>query len=897
MYVTTNPKFNMTNGQFLTGDGVSAAAYSNSAFRQIVDERAANTNKSYQFYTYLLGDGETADVALANIRSELSTSSNEYKGYFAQHEDSGIKNFPLLVAEDTNRDSLTRLINNYLRILTNTNYNFADKTKSAVFEVGLYKCTFNESEGAFDVDTTGACLENRLINNEYFFYMDAGNVDTKDIPQFTLLDVKFKDPANTDKIAYHLFVPVYVKKVLRYAFNAEIKSGTDYYWSAYSKLGSGMSQQGMFENLGNPVTIAFEFAYDRTPAEWVSALNGGDSLLTNYYKSLNLKNHNENGWAANTKMVLVDANNSDKYYYLDSPPSDRSTSICLYDFKDDAQNHYTPVNLQELMTVTVGRDSEGTLTPTNENTAEGATVFDGTTYYRPIGDDENVAEADRYTVTSVSEIKPERYYLSIFTKADDTNNAVYRYEISSPESFAATGTGVTTDGTWTVDNWRANKINDKNTVINLFTGKLYENKLELDVTPKQNGTLVMSAANNFLKVDMKATVELTQNAKDSGVGNNMYTFKNNAAIYQTFLMMYDKLATLGGSHEIGIDMAANAKVGINSYYFAEGIVDDDDLKAENATVVSNLSSKKVESAKYIELRNEQNLIEMLGTGSNAVTLQVNFDMVYAADDLSTQFPKKDPDDNTQITLGTKVIGYSKIASTVESAANSATYIKITDNDLYYTTTESTASLTYNVQLTPESSAGQYSYLGINSVETGVAEMFVDTYAVYDAHRLTSPGDYIELTLTLSDKGEGYVTPTAGTPIPTGENAGKALNISDYLTELKIYGADDTVIFDQTAAAVDSDTRVTKKGDTLYTVRVQKDLLKTKSDDVYVIPITYKVKTGNTLFNSTGKKYSNYKVSLTAATYSSINGSNYSKPSYAFDHIIYTNARVLTSVVN
>jgi len=58
-----------------------------------------------------------------------------------------------------------------------------------------------------------------------------------------------------------------------------------------------------------------------------------------------------------------------------------------------------------------------------------------------------------------------------------------------------------------------------------------------------------------------------------------------------------------------------------------------------------------------------------------------------------------------------------------------------------------------------------------------------------------------------------------------------------------------------------------------------------------------VGTGNTAFNSTGLEYSNYKVSLTAATYSTINSTDYSKTSYAFDHIIYTNARVLTSVVN
>ena len=250
------------------------------------------------------------------------------------------------------------------------------------------------------------------------------------------------------------------------------------------------------------------------------------------------------------------------------------------------------------------------------------------------------------------------------------------------------------------------------------------------------------------------------------------------------------------------------------------------------------------------------------------------------------------------------IGYSKISSTVEGAANSATYDKETDTELYYTTSESTASLKYNVEETPRNAAGLYSYLGINSVETGDDEVFVDTYAVYDTHKLTNAGSYIEFTLTLSDKGAGYVTPVVGNPIPTGTGTGTALTISNYITDLKIYGADgndadsdDDVIFEQSAAAVSTETRVTTKGNNLYTVRVQKDLLKTQADGIYVIPIKFKVKTGNTAFNSTHLVYSNYKVSLTAATYSTISSTDYSKTSYAFDHIIYTNARVLTSVVN
>ena len=181
-------------------------------------------------------------------------------------------------------------------------------------------------------------------------------------------------------------------------------------------------------------------------------LNFGKVLLANqYYKSLTLKNHNNNGWATNTKMVLVDANNSDKYYYLDNPPTATPTTISLYDFTDESGQHYSPVPFQDMMTVTVSQDNNGTLTPTTGNTAAGATVYCNNTYYRPITDsDTSLDDEDKFSVTEVTNIQKERYYLSIFTKADSSNTNIYRYEISSPESFGSTGTGVMTSGTWTV---------------------------------------------------------------------------------------------------------------------------------------------------------------------------------------------------------------------------------------------------------------------------------------------------------------------------------------------------------------------------------------------------------------------------------------------------------------
>ena len=898
-FVTSSRKFDIDGTSYLTGDGVSSYSYGSSAFLSITNDRKNGINKAYTVFNALNDD------AVTKISSQYSDSHTEFKSYLDENENSGILRFPLLIAEDTNRATLTTLINNYLDTLTNTTYNFADTTNSAVYDVGLYKCTYNPNTKVFDVDASSsstACLKKMSVTlsgqTSYYFYMEASDVDTGDIPQFSLIDVMFKDPSGSGKVAYHLYVPVYVRKVLRYNFNAEIRSGTDYDRDEYPKLVAGLTQntrsQGLFENIGNPVTIAFEYQYTRTADEWVAALNAGDSLLTNYYKSLTIKNHNGNNWPGVTRLVLVDANNKDKFYYLDTPPAMNNadtTYISLYDFTDSSGNRFTPAPMQNLMMVTVTQDDNGTLTPTTGNTSTGATVYDGTTYYRPITDgDTSLAASAKYSVTSVTNIKPERYYLSIFTKLDTLDTKIYRYEISSPESFNSTGTGVTyTDENWSVDNWRANKI-DKSTVLNLFIGNLYDNDLTLSVTPQKSGSQVMANDNRHLDVKMTANVKLTESAKTAGIPGNMSSFQNKAEIYQTFLMMYDKL-NADNTSEVGISLDADGAVGDISHKYMGGNILPASFDANSATDVD--AEQHIITEQYVELRNGQNLIKELYKSANdfAVTIQVDFEMVYAPNALGYQFPKRE--DGSLISSGSSVIGYSKIASTVEGAANSAAFDKETDATRYYISDEASATLEYNV-VTSRDEAGQYHYLGINSVETGDDECYIDTYAVYDTRALKSSGDFIELTLTLSNK-SSYVQATVGNPVVSGT----ALSIGAYLTNLKIYGASDAVIFEQGADPTSTSTVVTTDGSTIYKVRINKSLLRTQTDGVYYIPIDFKVKTGNTTFNNSGLMYSNYKVSITAAMYPTINGSesNYSKASYAYDHIIYTNARVVPDVID
>jgi len=904
-YVTTNPKGLITTYDgttyFLTSDGVSSPSYDSSAFNSIVTDQKNSKNKAYTTVTTQLGLAANEE-ALAALKSELSSSYVEYADYVNTAAGSAIKNFPLLVAEDTNRVTLTRLINNYLNTLANTTYNYAS-ANSAVYEVGLYKCTYNSTTHKFDVDNSSsmtANLKKTSVTAGDFFYMNADHVDNGDIPQFSLIDVRFKDPSGSGEIAYHLYVPVYVKKVLRFDFNAEIRSGTDYYGDAYTHIGAAnYRRQGLFENLGNPVTIDFEYSYNRNGDEWKDAINGGDSVLTNYYKSLTLKNHNENGWPGVTRMVLVDANDKGHYYYLDNPPTGNNTFISLYDFTDTAGTRFKPAPLQNLMTVKVELDDEGTLTPTAENTETGATVKYNGINYRPITDSDTlIAASDRYSVTEVKDLVPERYYLSIFTKKDDSDTEIYRYEISSQDTFNATGSGVDyTSEDWTVTDWRANKV-DHTTILNLFLGNLYDNDLTLKVVPQKGaGSEIMASDNRHLEITMTANVALTDTAIIAEIYSNMDSFADKASIYQTFFMMYD-MRDAAGNSEVGINLDAEGLIGNKKYRYKGGAIDPNAFEASNPNPVESPNFSIYE--KYVEASNTQNIISELSKSTNdyAVTLQASFDMVYGSDDLYLQFPTKD--EGSSADVGSKVIGYSKISSTVEGAANSAAYDKKTDATRYYTTDASEAKLDYYVVQTPNALTGPYSYLGINSVDTGDDELFVDTYAIYDTHKLKNAGDYIELTLTLSKSGT-YVKPTVGNPV----HEGTAETISDYITELKIYGKDDDsdgsldVIFDQSLASASSSTVVTTKNSTIYKVRIHKSKLKiqAQTQGIYNIPIQFKVYTGNTKFKTSGLKYSNYKVSLTAATYSAIDSptNSYSKSSYVYDHLIYTNARVLSEV--
>ncbi len=887
-YVTTSPKRNIANDQFLTGDAIGKLTYQGSVFRTIVNDKDGSVIGSYKNIPDISSDQSKL------IESKLSTANSE----FSTVASSGM-NFPLLVVDDNDSKTVSDMINNYIGVLTNTNgYNFALDI-SGVYKVSLFRCTYNAGTSKFDVDTSApntACLKKFDYGNEKRFRMTPGDVDNGNLTsaQFSLIDVQFFDPSDTEKVAYHLYVPVYVKKLLEFRFDSALLSNTEYYPLAYE----GLSGNTVFENLGTPVTMRFEYTYDRNATEWQNAINNGEDVYHNINKVIDVTKHHAqtNTWPSGTKMVLVDANNKDKYYYLNTAPT--GSQIDLHSFQNSGVN-FTPVPLQDLLTITIAQNNSGSLTTTTE---ENATVKYGNNYYRPMTDEEKaetdttspnyVDPSNRYTVTNVSDvIKHESYYLTIFTPKNEADTTIYHYELSTVSKLPKVDEND--------KGWRPNQVDkDYNATVGLYTGNLYSISIAMNVTSKES-RLDMDSNNNYLDVTMTSTITLNGSTEvKRGVASNMLSNADSSSIHQVFLATYDmKPAT--GSSIVGVQLKAKPNVSVSSYQMYGG-------SSAQGTGKDIRDGYEI-TENYIELKNNEDLIDDISLETNgfAVTMATAFRLSYPlADDLSIQFPLNENPETSTGNIGTRVIGYSNISSSAESAPYSSTSKKDdSQTSRYYVTAQTKATLEYNVVESSGNIAGPFSDLGINAQEMDVDDQgnekiktksLIHTQAKYDTSKLKERGDYIEMTLKISKKSD-YDT---------------ALKLSDYVENIKITGLNGTPLFNQATdpdgtVKYDSENKVVIKvtrEDNAYKIRVRKDQIQTignASDGVYYVPIEFEAFTGDAKFNSQSRSYSNYRMTLEMKMYQTDDAveNQYLIPTKATDYVVYTNAKVFPDVVH
>lgn len=887
-YVLINPYEEIDANTILTGDGIAGSVVN----LTINDILSGITNGDSIAYTY---PGITFDTA------HLSTMNAEF-GSSTLTDD-----FAVLVLEDTDHWNSQELINGYLQLLTSTKFNYADgTTNSSVFATQLYKMVLQEEQqGNVTVKKfvkTGDA--NLKIDTSNRFYMTNNNdsVDTggTDV-MFSLIDIQFYDPtvASNPEVVYHLYVPVLVKKMLKYSFNIATGSGTIYDTEWYGDPSSSSSRYGkiLLENLGTPGTLYFTYSYERTLKEWQDALDSGENLLLNYNKVLNMSKTNAalNDMASDTILTLVDTNRNDKCYYTRFSGAWSGGELCLYDASQDTATSFktslgssgtafAPVSMCELMNIGVTENLSSGKFISLGNSATGATVKVGSTYYRLYDEATDTganAPSMRYDLTVINKkgvntapvndqtavILTESYYLSFFTKASSTpnDNTINYYEITAPVQLtggAAVAKAVARQGAFVLF---GNLYQQSDMIL---TANPYPND------PDKKNDKLITESNNFVRAKLQTTVSLTPVALAYGIDTKL---DESVEIYQSFVVYLTK-------HKDDLDI--------------KGIVGSPTVTASYKITPVNVSQTYQEitptgsqknELNYVEATTGQSIKEFLKNAGGAI-ITAEIDMIYgSSDQRSAQFPV-DKTTTGQPANYTFITASSNVAYDSNKTAYSKNQVSLgndTNNMKYYITTGNEATLTYNA--VADGNGNPYGQLGINAndLEDNTGKVKIKTNAVYSLEDLASEVPiadypYVKVTFKLSQK----------QPQTTGY--GSALPIGQYMTNVMVKGTGITTATPKKYSGgqyIDIDN-----SDTEYSFILNRSELKTNNDvNVLSIPIEFEVYTGTGKFETDQLMYGNFKIDITAQCLTS--NSAQSGSGLARNYIVYTNAKLITEYIN
>lgn len=906
-FVTTNPicdTVTTENTQWLTSDGVSYPGYnaSSAAYNIVTDIRGGSANKRYQ-NTGISG----TDLTELNktLSSKLMAISSVAPDGVTHTSANG--NLPVLVVDDIARADKT--INNYLKVLTNTNYAFAkgyydggfvrgnNPDEQKVFKLEISKWKYDDSEGKYVLqnDESGPSLK----CDGYNFKILPTQVDNNDW-QFSLIDVQFFDPSDTSsdelskKIAYHLYVPIVVKKMLYYDVTIRAASATTYKLDTYPT-----SVINLIENLGNPVTLKVTFTYQQEASDWEAAINSGENVIRNYDKKLDVT---ANQFPSNAQIVLVDPNNNADKHFIGNftnssgvldPVAGTQGSKNILDLSNFSG--FSEVKLNDIMNITV--DST-TTAPKNlvECPAAEATCA-VRNYYTDSREDKSLYLKYAPNATGVTQYAvkvglkdnqnngtyvQENYYLSIFTKADKTDTSnIYHYEIS--------GYGTSFDD----PNYPSAMVDYDTT--HLYLGNLYTNKVTIQ---EGSNPTELSSSNNTISATLTASIGFTPAAVGAGLITNIRN--NGVKIYQTFMLSLNRLNGTNVANQRGIlvDPTAVALSGFK-------VNDSAPSGSSYSLTWNNLKS-------YIEMPNGYNIkgdliakAEAAGSSSDendyTITVSENIALTYHPTSLGTQFPESTAETTDK---GTIMIGYSNISPSATGGAASRASANTEETSgqrkKYYIKDSSPVEFSYNADVNEEfenDGNANYGQLGIDGNELDIdAKNYVQiksaaSYNIFDYGQKSS-ANYVRLRIKLSCKKES---------IPSNQYV-TALDMDNYLTDFELLdsaGQRITQIDDDETTPEDESNgvKVYRDGNVLCYI-IPKSMLSNPSPDLYVIPVNFKAFSGNnSYFEDKTYVYSNYKVEITAELLETGSTNAATMPnSSKTDHIIYTNAKLHSDVI-
>lgn len=816
-YVTVNPKNvidkTADSPKFLTGDGADK-----SAVEAIIADISKGTG-------YINAADEYNDV-FQKYEGKLTTF-NEKTGASVPDD------FSVLLINESNYKKITEMLNSFIHILTNdTSISSYAQTGSSVFSVDIMPMRLNETSGTFE---SGENFTKTLEYKNGYFRMTNMDYDSN-YKQFTLIDIQYLDPADTSKTAYHLYIPVYVEKMLNFDFRAAALSGTTYNVSAYT------DGNPVLENYGTPITAHVTYSYKRTAEEWQNVINGGEDLLTAYGKYVLLESKQD--LPDDTSLVLVDRNNGSKAYYstIGEAFTASDDKLDFSKFSTSDGKGFEPVTfcglLKKAADITVSQADDGTLVKCSNDISK-ATFKIGDDYYRKKTESDTDASL-LYSVTLTAKegmtdadgilILDEDYYISFFTKAD---NSEPMRNITMKCGSRLGDTDMTPSR---LDNESASE-----SMVHMILGNLYDQTFTFRTT----GDQVINDSNRVLKAELTATISLKS---ESAENVKSYLNYDSIKLYHGFVIEATRTDKSGTEKGIKGNPSVSGTYKIGSTEYAKNF--------SNTDSVIMVSGGTDEAPLDIKAR--------LISGSVTITCD---DMVITYPDgesIIAQFPeRKDRDDTYGVTLSAS----SNLAYVSDNIEQSKMSESRSDSNgkSYYRENIEAATLSYNL---PSNSPNEMIRLGINGLDTN--------------DKITAVGYYNVLNLpeTAIDKAK-KVSFTLSLYQKTDSGIYDAVPIAEYLENIILYDKNGTA---KSPAST---------GDSYEYVFDKETELNYEAGSFEVIS-SYSVITGGA-FESKGKTYSNYKVQLTAQLLDE-NGEPIEN-SGCSDYIIYTNAKINSQLIS
>ena len=590
-YVTVNPQSDMGTDKIISGDGAvlasspsSTAAYSGKtaastmALKIYEDLTAAASSPNYSrryttFKSY--NDADTGIIYGNNkIDAYMQRTTDDDGDRISTYLDekgelpSGVENFAVVVIANNETTETTNLINRYIQLVTNTATDYTDY--SPYYNVVVRSCQYSEGNG-FSVSNSTAGLTwtapvtstsggVTTTTTKGTFALNPGGADSLSAGDtFTLVDVQFKDPFDTDKIAYHLYIPVYTIKEMEITFSAAVMNGTNSVsYSDATELtnpyDTKLAEAGTdyhVDNLNSWYTTYIRYTYSHDDLQ--ALLDSGNlNWSHNKYFFIDKTEHTATSMLPeNTYMILVDPNgNQDKKYQVLLNSTDfarqnvtASTGRITFDlskFSDAAGTNFSACTFNELIAEKLTPAVNGSRTGKyNLYTGEGTPTNTGTTHYVYVNADgtttyyEYVGSGGGYDLSLAAGDVYENYYVSMYVPGAANDTSLYGYYIRTPASFEAPSYASGTNNAIT----KSAKVNchygDNAATGNrqVYIGNLFTQETELTVLPND---LEIDNGNHTLNIYAKTTIT----PRDANVTGILSTI--HADIYHSFNVFLDR---------------------------------------------------------------------------------------------------------------------------------------------------------------------------------------------------------------------------------------------------------------------------------------------------------------------------------------------------------------------